>query len=295
MEAHPPAETDVAPPATLPADLRLGPVHLTVTDLDRSVAFYGDALGLRLHRREDPVAALGTGGEDLLVLVEEPAARPPGRHAGLFHFALLHPSREELARAVVRLDATATPIDGASDHGVSEAIYLSDPDGNGIELYADRPRERWPAPGAGERVGMFTRPLDLRGLVDPVAGEEPRRHSGEGLAVGHLHLHVGDVDRGLTFYRDVLGFEEMVVLPGAAFVSAGGYHHHLGFNVWRGPGVPPAPADAVGLRHWTIILPGEADLTAARERLDAAGVEVEDGEGGLTVRDPWETRLKLVA
>ena len=295
MEAHPHAGPGVGPGATLAPALRLGPVHLTVTDVDRSVAFYGDALGLLTHRREDRAAALGTGGEDLLVLVEELAARPPGRHAGLFHFALLHPSREELARAVARLGASATPIDGASDHGVSEAIYLSDPDGNGVELYADRPRERWPAPAPGQRVGMFTRPLDLRGLVELVAGEEPRRHASEGLAVGHVHLHVGDIERGLAFYCDALGLQKMAVLPGAAFVSAGGYHHHLGFNVWRGADVPPAPADAVGLRHWTIVLPDEADLAAARARLLGAGVEVEDVDHGLLVRDPWELAVQLVA
>src|SRR4051812_13573311 len=128
---------------TLPETLRLGPVHLTVTDLDRSVAFYEDSMGLRLHRREDPVAAMGAGEEDLLFLHEEPGARPAGRHAGLYHYALLHPSREELARAAARLVSTKTPISGASDHGISEAIYLPDPDGNGIELAADRGRDRW--------------------------------------------------------------------------------------------------------------------------------------------------------
>ncbi len=289
------ATDDTAPGATLPAALRLGPVHLTVADLDRSVAFYGDALGLRLHRRHDPAAAMGTGAEDAVVLVEEPAARPVGRHAGLFHVALLHPSRQELARAVVRLGAAAVPIDGTADHGVSEAIYLSDPDGNGVELYADRPRERWPAPRPGERVGMFTRPLDVRGLVESVAGGEPRRHADEGLVVGHVHLHVGDIDRGLAFYRDALGFEAMALLPGAAFVAAGGYHHHLGFNVWRGRDVPPAPADALGLRHWTILLPREADLAAAGERLAHAGFEAEGIDHGLAVRDPWEIAVRLVA
>lgn len=294
MEARTGAGADVSPPATLPAALRLGPVHLTVTDVDRSVAFYRDALGLRTQRREDRTAALGTGGEDLLVLVEAAGARPPGRHAGLFHVALLYPSREELARGVVRLDATATPIDGASDHGVSEAIYLSDPDGIGIELCADRPRERWPTPAPGERVGMFTRALDLRGLIETLAGEAPRRHAEAGLAVGHVHLRVGDLDRGRAFYRNVLGFEEMVLVPGAAFLAAGGYHHHLAFNVWRGPDIPPAPADAVGLRHWTIVLPGEADLAAAGERLVRAGVEAEANDHGLLLRDPWEIAVQLV-
>jgi catechol 2,3-dioxygenase len=275
--------TSTASQAVLPATLRLGAVHLTVSDLDRSVAYYQDAIGLRVHRREDGVAALGAGGEDLLVLTGEPGARPAGRHAGLYHFALLHPSREELARAVLRLAARRTPVDGASDHGVSEAIYLSDPDGNGIELYADRPRDRWPPAEGSERVGMYTVALDVRGLVDTVAGEEPRPHAGAGLTMGHMHLHVGDLQRSLGFYRDVVGFERMASLPSAAFVSAGGYHHHLGFNTWRGTGVPPAPPGAVGLRHWTVLLDDEADLAALRARLEGAGTPPDED---FMVRDP---------
>jgi len=275
---------------TLPAALRLGPVHLTVTDLDRSIGFYQDAIGLRQHRCEDGVAALGAGGEDLLVLHEEPGARPAGRHAGLYHFALLHPSREELARAFVRLAATGTPIEGASDHGISEAIYLPDPDGNGIELAADKPRGKWPE-------GWDGRPeaLDMDGLLGLVAGEEPVRHADPGLVVGHLHLHVGDVERGLAFYRDVIGFDVITLMPSAAFVSAGGYHHHIGFNVWRGQGVPPAPAGAVGLREWTVVLPEAADVAAVRARLKAAGLPAEDADGGVLTRDPWENALRLTA
>ncbi len=221
----------------LPATLRLGAVHLTVSDLDRSVAFYEEAIGLRPHGREGAVASMGAGGEDLVVLHEEAGARRAGRHAGLYHYALLFPSREELARAALRLAATKTPIQGASDHGTHEAIYLPDPDGNGIELAADRPRELWPRPL--EYTGG-PHPLDLDGLLAAVAGEEPRREAGPGLAVGHVHLHVGELERGVGFYRDVLGFELMTFMPGAAaFVSAGGYHHHLAFNIWRGYGVPP--------------------------------------------------------
>jgi catechol 2,3-dioxygenase len=276
-------------PAVLPATLRLGPVHLTVSDLDRSVAFYQDSLGLRGQRREDAVAALGAGGEDLVVLHEEPGARHAGRHAGLYHYALLFPSREELARAVQRLAATRTPIDGASDHGVSEAIYLSDPDENGIELYADRSRDAWPPPAPGERVGMFTRALDLDDLLETVAAEAPARHAGEGLAVGHVHLHVGDLDAARAFYGDVIGFETMASLPSALFLGAGGYHHHRGANTWRGEGVGPVPAGTVGLREWTLVLEPDA-LAALRARLAAAGL----GDGDV-VDDPWGIRLRLVA
>jgi catechol 2,3-dioxygenase len=275
--------------AVLPATLRLGAVQLTVTDLDRSVGFYQDSLGLRLHRRDDPVAALGAGEEDLVVLHEEPTARPAGRHAGLFHFALLHPSREELARAVQRLALTKAPISGASNHGVSEAIYLSDPDGNGIELYADRPRADWPAAGAGERVGMFTHALDLEGLLAPVADREPGRQADAGLRMGHVHLHVGDLDAARDFYAGVLGFELMTTYPGAIFVAAGGYHHHVGLNTWRGEGVGPAPAGTVGLREWTIVLDAAA-AEALHARVSAAG----RGDGDV-VADPWEIRVRIIA
>jgi len=275
--------------AVLPATLRLGAVHLTVSDLDRSVAFYQDALGLRQHRREGAVAALGAGGEELVVLHEEPGARPPGRHAGLYHYALLFPSREELVRAVKRLAVSRTPIDGASDHGVSEAIYLSDPDGNGIELYADRPREAWPSAPPGERVGMYTRALDLDDLLATIAGEETVRHAGEGLRMGHVHLHVGDLDAARAFYVDLIGLEVMTSMPSALFLAAGGYHHHLGANTWRGEGVGPAPAGTVGLREWTLVLEPDA-LAALRARLAAAGL----GEGDV-VDDPWGIGLRFVA
>jgi catechol 2,3-dioxygenase len=270
----------------LPDSLRLGPVHLTVTDVDRSVGFYQDAIGLSLHHREDQVAAMGAGAEDLVVLHEAPFAKPAGRTAGLYHFALLHPSREELGRALMRLAAAGARIDGASDHGISEAIYVPDPDGNGIELAADRPRTQWPA-----RWDTSPDPLDLQTLIAPLATEELQRRATPGLSVGHVHLHVGDIEAGLAFYRDVVGFEVQVLGPGAAFVSAGGYHHHLGFNVWRGVNIPPAQQGTVGLREWTVVLPGEAEIDSVTARIDTAGIP---REGGLTA-DPWGNRLRLVS
>src|SRR3954447_20033986 len=174
----------------LPDALRLGAVELTVADVDRSVAWYQSALGLRVHRHEPALAELGDGSETVLVLVEDPQARPAGRHAGLYHYALLYPTREELARAALRLAATQTPIQGASDHRTHEAIYLPDPDGNGIELAWDRPREAWPA-GLGYDGGPA--PLDFGALLATVAGEQPPAHVGPGLRMGHLHLHVGDI------------------------------------------------------------------------------------------------------
>ena len=278
---------------TLPDRLRVGPVHLIVTDLGRSVEFYERAIGLRLSRREEGVAAMGAGGEDLLFLIEEPSARPAGRHAGLYHFALLHPSRHELARAAQRLSATRTPISGASDHGISEAIYLPDPDGNGIELAADRGRERWGDLRDPATIGP--RPLDMAGLLAMVGGEEPPAEADQGLVVGHLHLHVGDIDEALRFYRDVVGFEVMTQFPSAAFIAAGGYHHHLGLNTWRGEGVPPAPEGVVGLRRWTVVLPHAADVQELRSRVQGAALEHEDSGDGLLLSDPWHNRMLVTS
>jgi catechol 2,3-dioxygenase len=279
-------------PATLPDTLRLGAAHLTVSDLERALSFYQDRLGLRVHRYEPGSAALGSSGEDVLLLVEEPGARRAGRHAGLYHVALLYPSRLELARAGQRLAATRTPIDGASDHRTHEAFYLSDPDGNGLELAADRPRELWPdLNGPAGYAGGRPLPLDVHDLLSLVAGEPMQRHVSPGLGVGHIHLHVGDVPRGIDFYCGVLGFELQASLGSAAFVSAGGYHHHLAFNVWRGEGVGPAPAGTVGLRHWTIELARPEEIGAARARVQAAGLALEQHGPGFLVRDPWENAV----
>src|SRR5690349_16800016 len=277
---------------TLPATLTLGAVDLTVANLDRAVAWYQRSLGLRVHTHEATTASMGDGTVTTVILHEDPLARPAGRHAGLYHYALLYPSREELARAAARLSITQTPIDGASDHRTHEAIYLPDADGNGIELAADRPRDAWPT-GLGYDRGPA--PLDFDSLLSTVAGEERGEQVGEGLRMGHLHLHVGDVDQGLAFYRDQLGFEVQANLGSAAFVSAGGYHHHLGFNVWRGRGVGAPPAHTVGLRHWTVQLPTDAEVAEVRARVEAAAVEAEPLAGGFLVRDPWRTAVAIVS
>ena len=285
-----PRTAGVADPLQAMQNVQLGPVHLTVTDLARSVDFYQDAIGLQVHGQDAGEARMGAGGEDLLVLHEDAQARPAGRHAGLYHVAYLFDSREELAHAVLRLTATRTRIDGASDHGVSEAFYLPDPDGNGIELYADRPRADWPEGEGDERIGMFTAPLDVDDLLASVEGQELRRQAGPGLVVGHVHLHVGDLDRAMGFYGDVLGFDLMARYPGARFLGADGYHHHLGVNTWRGEGAPPAPAHSVGLRRWTLRV---GDLDQVRERLVAAGIAATEEDGAVVTADPWGTGISL--
>ncbi len=284
------SEETPGPPA-LSGDLTLGPVHLIVAALDHSVEWYQRVLGLRVHTHDVSASEMGDGTRTVVVLHEDPQAGPAGRHAGLYHYALLYPSRLELARAAARLIEAEAAIEGTADHGTHEAIYLADPDGNGIELAADRPRNQWPA-DLGYHRGPA--PLDSQGLIS-VLEEGLEGPVGDGLRVGHLHLHVGDVAQGLRFYRDLIGFEVQALLPSAAFVSAGGYHHHLGFNVWRGHGVGPAPAHTAGLLHWTIELPQAADVDALRERLTRGGVDVETRDRGMIVRDPWKTAVAIVA
>ncbi|HET6506481.1 MAG TPA: VOC family protein [Baekduia sp.] len=297
--ANPFADVTTGPAAegvsTLPETLRLGAVHLTVTDLDRSVAWYQAALGLHVHRQDVGVVALGAGEEDVIVLHEDATATPPPRRgSGLYHYALLYPTREELARAALRLAAMRTPIQGASDHGTHEAIYLPDLDGNGIELAADRPRERWPSP-AEEFSRGGPMPLDFDALLATVEGEGPAAAQVRpGLRVGHVHLHVGDLSEALAFYRDAIGFDVWAMMPTAAFVSAGGYHHHLGLNTWRGVGAAPQRPGVVGLRHWTIVLAAVDDVAEVRARVRQAGLDAEDVAGGFAVVDPFGMTVRIV-
>ncbi|HEY7768465.1 VOC family protein [Longimicrobium sp.] len=300
------ASTDLMPytresRALLPDALRLGPVRLAVADLDRAVEFYGGVLGLQVAQRgregEYQVAHLGTGAgqEDVVVLQEEPGARPAGKHlahTGLYHVALNYPSRLELARTARRMAEAHLRI-GGSDHKTHEAIYLSDPDGNGLELAWDAPREAWPATLA-ELVEGVSDPLDVRGLLALTGEQPPVPHAEPGLRVGHVHLHVGSMPQARTFYVDLLGFEIQIDLGNGALVSAGRYHHHLGFNTWRGEGAAPRPADVAGLREWRIYLPAADDVEAARQRLESGGVRVVPaGPDAFTTADPWGIPLRV--
>jgi catechol 2,3-dioxygenase len=266
---------------------RLGAVELQVSDLDRSIDFYTRIIGMSVQARDGASATLGAGGETILALHQEPGARPPRREAGLYHFALLFGSREELARVARRVADTRTRIDGASDHRTHEAIYLPDPDGIGVELAADRPRELWPSLDDGTFYGHGPQPLDVRALFATIEQEGPTPSAEQSLRVGHIHLHVGELDSATRFYRDGLGFAVMAQMPHAVFVSAGGYHHHVAYNLWRGERVPPYSPDTLGLRHWTLQTSDGAERDAVRERLSAIGASIEErGDGSLLARDP---------
>ncbi|MDX6426909.1 MAG: catechol 2,3-dioxygenase [Gaiellaceae bacterium] len=262
--------------AELPPDTRMGAVHLTVADLDRSLAYYESQIGLRVHARDKRRAQLGTGGEDLLVLTEEPGARPADGYSGLFHFALLVPERVDLARWLAHAARDRVALTGLSDHFVSEALYLRDPDHHGIEIYADRPRELW----EGQVERLTTLPLDTNDLLatleDPLA--EPFDGLAGGTVMGHVHLCVADVAESVSYYRDVVGFGLMVQLGDqAAFLSAGGYHHHLGGNTWQSAGRPYAPEGHARVTQMTIVLPDEASRAAVAERV--GGIQVHDPSG----------------
>jgi catechol 2,3-dioxygenase len=277
----------------LPAATVLGVVHLTVRDLDRSVSFYRDVLGLVELDRADRSARMGAGDAAVLALHADPAALTPGRTAGLYHVAIKYPERIELSRVARRLAASRTPIQGASDHGTHEAIYLADPDGNGLELAVDRDRSVWPDLSKMESIRPG--PLDLDGLLALTAHEPIVDTAMIGTQVGHLHLHLGNLDDGLAFYRDLLGFDVTTLIPGqAAFVSAGGYHHHLAFNLWKGTDIPPQPAGVIGLRHWTIVVPDQSDVNAVRARIDSAGAPTSNLDFGFSVQDPGAITVHIV-
>jgi catechol 2,3-dioxygenase len=275
--------------------LRIGGARLAVADLPASVDFYTRALGLPLIAHDDERATLGSDRARPaleLVRLEQPSTASP-HSTGLFHLAWLHPSRSSLAATIERLLAARWPIDGASDHGVSEALYLSDPDGLGIEIYVDRPRERWPRRAGGGGVDIFTRPLDVDDLLAQAPLEPPPRVEPQ-VSIGHVHLKVSDVPRAEAFYRDVLGFPEQAQMPSAAFLGAGGYHHHIGLNSWQSRGAEPAPDSAPGLRDVTFELSSQAALRALEERLAQAHDEqLEHGRspGRVSVSDPDGNRL----
>lgn len=237
----------------LPADAHIGSVSLTVTDLDRSVSFYRDVLGFTELSWQDSTSVLSADGAGALIELHErrDAIPKPRRSTGLFHFAILVPSRAALGRSLRRLADRQWPLSGVADHLVSEALYLNDPDGLGIEIYRDRPRETWRT--ANGELAMATDPLDVQGVAAEPGAELPWQGLESGTVIGHVHLHVPRIEAGEAFFCGEIGFEPMVRgYPGALFAAAGGYHHHLGMNTWVGVDAPPPPENAVGLRSFTI-------------------------------------------
>lgn len=284
----------VTPPIgyRLSPHIRLGPVRLQVADLQRSVAFYQRVLGLRLRQGNATTAVLGAGnGVPLVELYERPGATPVPRRGrlGLFHFALLLPDRPSLGQFLAHLTGLGL-APGMSDHLVSEAIYLNDPDGLGIEVYADRPREGWHLEGTN--LVMATLPLKVKEVI-AAGGGTAWKGMPDGARVGHVHLHVGDLERAAAFYHQGLGLDRVnLAIPGAIFLSAGGYHHHLGANTWA-QGAEPATERDARLLEWSIELPMTRELDEVAASFTAAGVTLaRDGES-LTATDPWGTVARL--
>jgi catechol 2,3-dioxygenase len=283
----------LAPPGfRLPDATRIGAVHLQVADLGRSIDYYQGVLGMRVLERAADRAALGPHGADrtLVRLSERSDARPARGEFGLYHFAILLPDRAALGRFVAHLLRLGVRP-GMADHLVSEALYLTDPDGLGIEVYADRPRASWKR--NGRELAMATDPLDVRGLI-AAGGDSEWIGMPDGTTMGHLHLHVGDLTQAEAYYHAALGFDKMVwSYPGALFLAAGGYHHHLGANTWsRGPA---AAADQARLLDWELVVPDAAHATAAARSLQAAGFGAEQISAAWLSADPWGTALRIIA
>lgn len=282
-----------APDFRLPAETHVGQVRLQVADLARSLAYYQDVLGFQLLEQSGKVAVLGAGGKSLIALHARPGAAPIPRRGrlGLFHYAILLPDRPSLGALVRHLTELGERF-GASDHLVSEALYLTDPDGLGLEVYTDRPRPEWRT--RDRQIVMTTEPLDLAGVAR-AAGTRSWRGMPPGTTIGHVHLHVGDLESAAAFYHEALGLDKVVwSYPGALFLSAGGYHHHLGVNTWA-RGAAPAGDDDAGLLDWELLLPAPADVDAAAESFRAAGHDVDREDHAVVVRDPWGTALQLRA
>jgi catechol 2,3-dioxygenase len=270
-----------------------GPVRLRVADLDSQREFYERAIGLSPIDSGDGVARLGSDGTPVVELDHraDAPARPP-RTTGLFHLAILVPDRAALAAALARAVRAGGRISGASDHLVSEALYINDPEGNGIEIYRDRPRAEWERDG-GE-IRMSTLPLDVDGLLAELREDEPDSAMPDGTRVGHVHLNVADLDAAERFYSGLLGFDVTVRgYPGALFLSTGGYHHHVGVNTWAGPGAPAPAAGSRGLEWFELSVDDAPGLAELERRLGDAGAPIERRPESLLTHDPSENGLLL--
>ncbi len=289
---------DVPNPSAIPTAASRAPVHIgalgmMVRDLDRVTAYYRDMLGLTVQEHTRQVAILGVGGVALLELVHRPDALPDDpREAGLYHTAFLMPTRADLARWILHSAKGRVPFTGASDHDVSEAIYLDDPEGNGVEVYSDRPREKWRRDG--ELIFQKTDPLDIDAIIreiDPATATYPG--APEGLRIGHIHLRVGNVGRAEAFYCGALGLDVTRRRTGATFLSSGGYHHHVAVNVWHSNDAGIRHGKRAGLDWFAMEINDQPILDGVKKRLDAAGITVDAISGGFAATDPWGTSIRF--
>jgi catechol 2,3-dioxygenase len=290
---------DAANPSSHPTfanrtPLRIGATALAVRDLDRMTAYYRDLLGLAEIARTADTVRLGAGGVPLLTLEHRPNFKPDDpRSAGLYHNAFLMPTRLDLARWIMHAIKHRIPVSGASDHEVSEAIYLDDPEGNGVEVYCDRPASSWR--WQDHMVAMRTEALDVEAILQELnVATPPYETAPEGLRVGHIHLHVGNVGKAEEFYSGVLGLTVVRRRGGATFMSSGGYHHHVGANTWRSPGAGVRDPERAGLSWFAFEAEDDKTYDAFVARIEAAGIPTNSGEGGLEFADPWGNRARLV-
>ena len=274
----------------LPDAASIGSATLSVKNLDRSIAFYQKVIGLKPLLVSDDAAFMGVN-DPFLILVEKPNAAPQSpRSTGLYHIAILLPTRKDLARLIRHIAVTKYPLEGYADHRVSEAFYLADPDGHGLELYRDRPRAEWRM--NGDQLEMGNDPIDLGEFFSEVEDDQtPYIGAPDGTRIGHMHLKVGDAAQAVDFYTRVIGFTTMQLWHGAGFVAAGGYHHHLGLNHWNSRGGSAPPETCTRLESWMIRVPTLADVDAAAARCEAAGIQVRRQDGAAYTSDPWGTEV----
>jgi catechol 2,3-dioxygenase len=286
--------TKTVVPSLDPA-VEVGTVTLKVADLARSIKFYTEVIGLEVFKKDDHSAVLGAGNRSIVLLEEVPGATRLARNVtGLYHAAILFPTRHSLAIKVQQLLRVNYPF-GYGDHLVSEAFYLDDPDANGLELYADRPRSTWKWDNG--KVQMASDPIDFKSLFAEIKDNDPALNNPAapaGTKLGHMHLRVGNIPKARAFYHGVLGFDLVAEVPTALFLSAGGYHHHIGMNVWESEDGNPTPENSAGLREFSIALPDQAELDRLTAQIEAAGISVEREGDSALVLDPFETRIRLV-
>jgi catechol 2,3-dioxygenase len=282
----------VSPTFATSTPLHVGAIGLNVRDLDRVLAWYREVIGLAVLERRNGVARLGAGGLPLVELRQRDDLDSDDPHsAGLYHTAFLMPTRADLARWVLHIAQHRVPISGASDHGVSEAFYLDDPEGNGVEVYSDRPPQAWD--WRAGMVSMKTERLDVERILTETGERGSFSGAPDGLRIGHIHLRVGDIERGERFYRDAVGLDVTRRREGASFMSSGGYHHHVALNVWQSAGAAARDPRRAGLAWFTLEARDQAAWDGVQQRLAAAGTNVTPQEGGFEAADPWGTRVRL--